>query len=67
MNELVQDNVQENCSGQGFEEHVNEDVRETLDGNSEQVLKNDEKEHRSISNHEDKLGLTKKKQSFIFI
>ena len=43
MNELVQDNVQENCSCQGFEEHVDEEVRETLDGNSEQVLKNHEK------------------------
>ena len=33
MNEPVQDNVQENCSSQGFEKPMNEDVRETLDGN----------------------------------
>ena len=61
MNELVQDNVQENCSSQGFEKPMNEDVRETLDGNSEQVLKNDEKEQRFVSDHEEKLGLTDKK------
>ena len=58
MNELVQSNVQENCSSQGFKEPVDEDVRETFDGNLEQVLKNDEKEQRFVSNHEEKLGLT---------
>ena len=46
---------------------MDEDVRETFDGNSEQVLKNNEKEWRSISNHEEKLGLTKQKQSFIYV
>ena len=53
MNELVQDNVQENCSGQGFEEPIDEEVREMFDGSSEQVLKNDEKDQRVVSNHEE--------------
>ena len=67
MNELVEDNVQENCSSQGFEEPMDEDVRETFDGNWEKVLKNDEKEQRSVSNHEEKLDLTEQKQSFISV
>ena len=67
MNELVQDNIQEKISGQEFEETVDEELGKTLDDNSEQVLKNDEKEQRSISNHEEKLGLREQKQSFIYV
>ena len=67
MNELVHDNVQENCSGQGFEEPVDEEVREMFDGNSEQVLKNDEKDQRVVPNYEEKLGLTEQKKSFISV
>ena len=46
---------------------MDEDVRETLESNSKQVLKNDEKEQRWVSNHEEKLGLTEQKHSFISI
>ena len=59
-NELLQDSVQENCSSQRFE-----DVSEALDDKPEKVLKNDEKEQRVVSDHEEKFGLTEKKQSFI--
>ena len=44
---------------------MDEEVKETLDGNSEQVLNNDEKEQRHVSDYEQKLGLIEKKQSFI--
>ena len=59
--------LQENCSSQGFEEPMDEYVREKFNGNLEQVLKNDEKEQRFVSNHEEKLGLTEQKQSFIYV
>ena len=54
--------MQESCSSQRVE-----DAEEEFDGNLEQVLKNDEEEQRVVSNHEDKLGLTKKNNSFISI
>ena len=46
---------------------MDEDVRETLDGNSDRDLKNDEKEQRSVSNHEEKLGLIEPKPSSIYV
>ena len=56
VDELVQDNVRENCSSQRVEY-----AGEAFDGNLEQVLKNDEVEHRVVSNGEDNLGLIEKK------
>ena len=61
-NELLQDSVQDNCSSQRFEY-----VSEALDDKPEKVLNNDEKEKRAISDHEQKLGLAEKKQSFISV
>ena len=60
-NELSRDSVQEiNCSS-----HIFEYVSEALDDNPKKVLKNDEKEQRVVSDHEQKLGLAEKKYSFI--
>ena len=58
----MQDNEQENYSIQRVEY-----AGEAFDGNLEQVLKNDEEEQRAFLNHEEKLGLTEKKQSFISV
>ena len=55
-------NMQENCSSQRVEY-----AREALDGNLEHILKNDEDEQRFVLNHEEKLGLTEQKQSFISV
>ena len=43
VDDMVQASVQENSLGQGFKELVDEDEREALDDNQEQVLENDKK------------------------
>ena len=60
---MVQDNVQENSSGQAFKEPVDEDGRETLDGDHDQVLENQEKEKIVVSNHEEDVSSIEQKQS----
>ena len=67
VDDLVQDNVQENSPGQAFKELVDEVEREVLDDNQEQVLENDKRQQRSISNHEEELGLIKQKQGSICV
>ena len=44
IDDMEQDNVQENSPGQEFEEPMDEYGRETMDGDQEQVLENQEKE-----------------------
>ena len=67
VDDLVQAIVQENSPGQAFKEIVDEDEREALDDNQEQVLENDKRQQRSISNHEEELGLIKQKQGSICV
>ena len=43
-NELLNDNVQEECPIQKFEEPVGEEVKEVLNGNHEQVSENAEED-----------------------
>ena len=63
----MQDNVQENSSIQGFKELVDENGRETLDGDHEQVLENQEREKIVVSNHEEDMGSIEQKQSSICV
>ena len=49
----------------GFNFHMVVKVeREALDDNQEQVLENDKRQQRSVSNHEEELGLIKTKTRF---
>ena len=64
IDDLVQDNAQENNSGQAFKEPMDEYGRETLDGNQEQFLENRERENIDVSNHEESISSIDKKIEF---
>ena len=49
-NELLNDNVQEECPIQKFEEPVGEEVKELINGNQEQVSENAEEDHKVVTN-----------------
>ena len=67
VDDLVQASVQENSPGQGFKELVDEEERQALDDKYEQVLENDKKKHRYVSNHEEELVSIKEKQGSICV
>ena len=46
---------------------MDEDGRETLDGDQEQVLENQEREMIVVSNHEEDMGSIEKKKSSICV
>ena len=52
---------------QEFKEPLDEDGRETLDGEREQVLENQEREKIVVSNHEEDMGSIEKNQSSICV
>ena len=67
IEDLVQDNIQENSSCQGFKNFVDEDGREALDDEQDHVLEDEKREKISDLNHEEYMGSIVQKQSSISV
>ena len=52
--DMVKDNVQQECSTQKFKEPVREEVKEVFDGNQEQVSENAEEDQTTFINQEER-------------
>ena len=52
INELVKDNVQEECSTKEFEEPVCEEVTKVFHGNQEQISENAKEDQRAVMDQE---------------
>ena len=64
INELVKDNVQEECSTKEFEEPICEEVREVFHGNQEQISENVEEDQRDVTDQEYGRSSLEQNQSF---
>ena len=64
---LVQDNLQENSSCQGFRDLVDEDWGKALDDEREHSFKNEKMEKTSDLNPDEDIGSTEHKKSFICV
>ena len=67
IEDLVQDNIQENSSCQGFKDYVDEDGREALDDKQDHVIEDEKMEKTFELNPEQDICSTEQNQSSICI
>ena len=64
IDELVKDNVEEECSAKYLEEPVCEEVREVFHVNQEQISDNAEEDQTTVTDQEDRRSSLERNQSF---